>query len=170
MDSYSFFANGYLHGHIPEVNGYDFSQFTFVDCFKHAKVLDLKPVIDERARSVLKEIYKLIEERYIKRMFDLYELLEMSMWEGVDELSRAWHNDYIKGKTFNSNILVYLDEGNEENGNFIEVKNQEEEFKVYHKVGDFVWLNQKDIFMHKATHTTGKRRLISYELMIPGLL
>lgn len=170
MDSYSFFSNGYLHGHIPEVNSYDFSQFEFVDCFKHAKVLDLKPVIDERAHNVLTEIYQLIEDRYIRHMFDRYELLEMSMWEGVDELSRTWHNDYIKGKTFNSNILVYLDEGNEENGNFIEVKNQEEEFKIYHKAGDFVWLNQKHIFRHKATHTSGQRRLISYELMIPDLL
>lgn len=170
MDNYSFFANGYLHGHLSEVSNYNFDQFTFVDCFNYDKESDKSPIVDIRAKDILMEIYRLLEDRYIKQMFDRYQLLEMSMWQGVDDLSRTWHNDYIKGKTFNSNILVYLDEGNEINGNFIEVKNQIEEFKIYHKAGDFVWLNQKENFRHKATHNSGQRRLISYELMIPDLL
>lgn len=170
MDTYSFFANGYLHGNIPEVVKYDFSSFVFVDCYKNEKDVNLKPKIDITSQTYLKEIYKLIQERFVAKIFENAKLLEMSMWQGVDTPSRSWHNDYILGQTFNSNILVYLDEGTVENGNCIEVRNQEEEFKIYPKVGDFVWLNQKHIFQHRATHASGQRRVLSYELMIPEIL
>lgn len=170
MDTYSFFCNGYIQGHSAIAEEKDWNQFNFVDCLKYDHIVDLVPIIDDRAAHYLDEIFVELESKYIKPMFDTYTRLESTMWEGVDPLSATWHNDYIKGKTFNSNILVYLDDGTVENGNFIEVRNQTEEFRIYPKAGDFVWLNQRHTFEHKATHTSGRRRLLCYELMIPGLL
>lgn len=169
-DSYNFFANGFIHGHVPDFNRFDFAEFDFLDCEKNREILDQQPVIDSKAIDVLDEVFSFLATAYIQPLFDEFQLLESSMWQGVDHLSATWHNDYIKGKTFNSNILVYIDDNTPENGNFIEVRNQIESFLLYPKSGDFVWLNQKDIFQHKATRTSGIRRLMCYELMIPALL
>ena len=53
--------------------------------------------------------------------FDEFEMKDCAMWSGVDEGSREWHNDFEDGDAFNSNILVYMDDNTEENGNNIQV-------------------------------------------------
>ena len=115
----------------------------------------------------MSEIYDIIFDRHLSKLFPNIELLEKSMWQGVDTKSKEWHTDYMVKKNFNSNLLLYLDDNY---GNNIQVKNQTEEFTIYPIRGDFIWLNQNKIFQHRADHSAGPRRLISYEIYIPGLM
>ena len=68
----------------------------------------------------------------------------------------------------NSNVIIYLDDTREHNNN-IQVKNQIEEFVITPKENDFIWLNQNNLFRHKASHNDGRRRILSFEYYIDGL-
>lgn len=167
MNTYDFFVNGHIQGHLAEIDNYDFSEFVFLDCSENEDIIDNSPIIDKKAQKYLSEIYNIIFNRYLSKLFPNIELLEKSMWQGVDTKSKEWHTDYMEKKNFNSNLLVYLDDNY---GNSIQVKNQVEEFIIYPTRGDFIWLNQNKIFQHRAKHITGPRRLISYEMYIPELI
>lgn len=149
----SFFVNGFYKGHIDFIEPINFDGFTFTNHDAEQKSLDtnLLPII-EQVESYLKQ-------NIVSKVFDKYRI-EHFAWSGVDSYSSDWHNDNKEG--FNSNILVYLDDSYGQNK--IEIKNQAEEFTVYHKKGDFVWINQDPKFLHKATHITGNRRVLSFEL------
>ena len=167
MNSYDFFVNGYIQGHLAEINNYDFSEFVFLDCSGNEDIIDNNPTIDKKAQKYLSEIYSIIFNRYLSKLFPNIELLDQSMWQGVDTKSKEWHTDYVKGKNFNSNLLLYLDDNY---GNSIQVTNQVEEFVIYPKRGDFMWLNQNKKFHHRAEYISGTRRLIGYDMYIPGLM
>ena len=167
MNTYDFFVNGYIQGHFAEIDNYDFSEFVFLDCSENEDIIDNNPTIDKKAQKYLSEIYNIIFDRHLSKLFPNIELLEKSMWQGIDTKSKEWHTDYMEKKNFNSNLLLYLDDNY---GNNIQVKNQTEEFTIYPIRGDFIWLNQNKIFQHRAKHITGPRRLISYEMYIPELI
>lgn len=149
----SFFVNGFYKGHIDFIELINFNEFTFVEHDGKNKVLD-KDLI-----PIILQVQDYLKQNIISKIFDKYEV-DYFAWAGVDDYSKKWHNDSKEG--FNSNILVYLDDSYGQNK--IEIKNQVEEFTVYHKKGDFVWINQDPKFLHKATHITGNRRVLSFEL------
>lgn len=163
-DVYNFFVNGYMHGHLDEVESIDFDKYHFVDC-THNPEHDGMP--DPTIVPILDDVYSILRHRYINQLFQNYTLHERNIWQGVDSGSKEWHNDYAEYKSFNSNILVYLDDSYDKNT--IQVRNETEEFIIYPKKGDFVWLNQNPKFQHRATHIEGIRRLISFEIYINDL-
>jgi hypothetical protein len=164
----NFFINGYVHGTLTDKIELDyFDQFNFIDCSDGDASLSTK--IPKEAKDKLMQIHKLLGENIISLIFPNFEYKECSMWSNVDSGSSVWHNDFLAGsKTFNSNILVYLDD-TFENENCIEVRNQTNENKLFPRRGDFVWLNQQNIFEHKATYNKGSRRVLSFEYYIDGL-
>lgn len=167
IDLHKFFLEGHVHHTSPHLRLEVFDNARFVDCNLQEEELWL----DSDILGDLKIWHKYFAEIYISKIFSEYELKDCAMWSGVDEGSAQWHNDYEDGTAlFNSNILVYMDDCTEENGNNIQVRGPGFSKILYPKRGDFVWLNQKTIFQHRATHTMGTRRVLSFEYLIPALL
>jgi hypothetical protein len=78
--------------------------------------------VPEQAKSDLLELQLLIGQEYISKIFGRnYILKNTGMWEGVDEGSSEWHNDWEDGKNMNTNLLVYLDDTTE-HSNSIQVE------------------------------------------------
>lgn len=163
-DVNSFFINGYMHGHIDEIESIDFNKYEFVNC---AHDPEPNGKADESIITLLDKIYDKLKTEYVGKLFHDFTLHESNIWQGVDSGSKEWHNDYDEYKSFNSNILVYLDDSYGKNT--IEIRNEFEEFVIYPKKGDFVWLNQNPKFEHRAKHVEGIRRLMSFEIYINGL-
>ena len=166
MNTYDFFVNGYIQGHLDEIDNYDFSEFVFLDCSEKDDI-DNNPITEKKAKKYLTEIYNILLDKYLSKLFPNIELLAQSMWQGVDRKAKEWHTDYAENNNFNSNLLLYLDDNY---GNSIQVKNQVEEFVIYPTRGDFMWLNQNKIFQHRAKHIAGPRRLLGYDMYIHGLM
>ena len=162
----TFFIDGYWLDKLPNhVNIDVFDKFDFKDCTQPEETW-----LDQNAMKDLKKLHKWFADNYVAKMFDEFEMKDCAMWSGVDEGSREWHNDFEDGDAFNSNILVYMDDNTEENGNNIQVASGDYINIIYPKRREFVWLNQKKCFQHRATHKSGVRRVLSFEYMIPALL
>lgn len=161
----TFFVDGYWLDKLPnDINIDIFDSFDFKDCTEPEEVW-----LDPRAQADLDKLHQWFADNYISKMFDDFEMKQCAMWSGVDEGSRNWHNDYEDGDSFNSNILVYMDDNTIENGNNIQVASGDFVNIIYPKRREFVWLNQKKCFQHRATHTSGVRRVLSFEYLIPAL-
>lgn len=161
----TFFVDGYWLGTLPNhINIEKFDRFDFKDCTQPEETW-----LDKNAMDDLRELHKWFGKNYISKIFDKFELKDCAMWSGVDEGSRNWHNDFEDGDAFNSNILVYMDDLTEENGNTIQVASNDYINILYPSRRDFVWLNQKKCFQHRATHESGVRRVLSFEYLIPAL-
>lgn len=124
--------------------------------------------VPKDAEKELQKLQREIGEKLISNVFAKWECRNVGAWEGVDEGSVVWHNDQMDGKNMNSNVIIYLDDTREHNNN-IQVKNQIEEFVITPKENDFIWLNQNNLFRHKASHNDGRRRILSFEYYIDGL-
>jgi hypothetical protein len=157
-----FFTNGFVTGQIEMDAAFLFKKFEFPSCDND----DPTPDINPSAKNLLDILHKHIAQKYVSALFADFSIGENAMWSGVDSMSTDWHNDGREG--FNSNFLVYLDDG-EAYGNKIEVKAVTEQFTIFPKKNQFVWLNQSGGFLHKATHVSGPRRVLSFEFDIPAL-
>jgi len=162
----NFFQYGYILDENCKIN---FSKFKSMN-FKNCNEVNEDFWLDKNYLQELKKIQSILSVEYISKIFNKFEMKECGMWEGVDEGSSKWHNDYLDGDKFNSNILVYLDDNTEKNGNSIEVRGPNFSHILYPKENQLIWLNQKKIFQHKATHKTGRRRVLSFEYFIPELI
>lgn len=172
MDSVSlnyedFFVKGFVTGKFfKDIS--KFKQYDFPNC-NNPDLIGETDGVPKEANSDLLELHLLIGQEYISKLFDRnYILKNCAMWEGVDEGSIDWHNDWQNGKNMNTNLLVYLDDTTE-HLNSIQVRNKVDEYVVLPKEGDFVLLNQGLGFEHKATHNGGRRRVLSFEFFIHGL-
>jgi hypothetical protein len=161
----TFFIDGYWHDTLPEEINIDrFDKFDFKDCTQPEELW-----LDPEAEFDLAIIHKWLADKYLSKLFDDFEIKQCAMWSGVDEGSRTWHNDFEDGDSFNSNILIYLDDNTKQNGNNIQVRTGDYHFTLYPKRRDFVWLNQKKCFQHRAQHLSGTRRVLSFEYLVPAL-
>lgn len=167
----TFFTDGYIMSSVDDsIDISVFDGFEFPDC----NDLQSKEMCSD-AENELNRLHRYFADNWVRRIFSVFELKNNGMWFGVDSGSDVWHNDYKHGlehkDVFNSNILLYLNDNTEENGNNIQVRSVGgPEITLYPKRGDFVWLNQKKCFEHRAICKTGPRRLLSFEYMIPALL
>lgn len=161
----TFFIDGYWHGTLPDNLDIErFEKFKFIDCTQPENLWTTK-----EAEFDLAIIHKWLADNYISKLFDDFEMKDCAMWSGVDYGSREWHNDFEDANKFNSNILIYMDDNTKHNGNNIQVKTGDYHFTLYPKRRDFVWLNQKKCFEHRASHKSGQRRVLSFEYLIPAL-
>lgn len=158
-----FLSKGYYTDFFPSDLANEFNDKEFSDC---NQVENLN--IDPDTQSRLEEIHRYFLREYVLKLFPNAEMKNNGMWHGVDNGSAVWHNDQEDGDPFNSNILVYIDD-NVCYNNSIEVTNGIDEYKIVPKPNQFVWLNQRKIFKHRATHNQGPRRLLSFEFYIDGL-
>jgi len=69
MNTYDFFVNGYIQGHFAEIDNYDFSEFVFLDCSENEDIIDNNPIIDKKAQKYLSEIYDIIFDRHLSKLF-----------------------------------------------------------------------------------------------------
>ena len=169
MDLTNFFLYGYIHHRDSNIQVESFDDANFVDCSTLRDNVDVQRA-DSRYVDKLNALHDYLGKTYIKQLFDEYTLTQCAMWAGVDSGSSVWHNDHKQGGRFTSNLLVYLDDNNQELGNFIQVRGSGFEHTIYPKRGDFVWLNQKSCFEHRAQNDNGLRRVLSFEFYIPALL
>ena len=166
IDVSNFFVNGFIHGKLDFDAVEMFKEFEFIDCNSdRADNFTLEP----DAIVCLDAIHGYFARKLISPMCQVYEFGRNGMWFGVDSGSAEWHNDFMDGDPFTSNILIYLEDGSQYD-NSIQFKNKFDEFKVVPKPNEFVWINQNKKFMHKATHNSGPRRLLSFEFYIPALI
>ncbi len=149
----SFFINGFYKGHIDFIEDINFNNYKFIDCNEEFRLLD------KQLEPILLRVKEHLIKNHVSVIFDKYNIIDQYAWSGVDGYSKEWHNDLKEG--FDSNVIVYLDDSLGENT--IEFKNQTEQFKIYPKKGDFVWINQSKQFQHKATHITGNRRVMGFD-------
>ena len=164
-DEQTFFIDGYWHGTLPDNLDIDrFEKFNFIDCTQPEDLWTTK-----EAQFDLAIIHKWLADNYVSQLFDNFEIKDCAMWSGVDHGSREWHNDFEDANKFNSNILIYMDDNTKQNGNNIQVRTGDYHFTLYPKRRDFVWLNQKKCFEHRAAHKSGQRRVLSFEYLIPAL-
>ena len=157
-----FFVKGYYTEVFCNNIALEFSNYDFTNCnsANHMQV-------PEQVQQRLDSIHLSLADNYVSKIFTSYELLNNGLWDGVDSGSSDWHNDQ-KSRGFNSNILVYIDDNRVYN-NYIMVTNGAEEFKIQPQSNQLVWLNQSSCFKHKAIHTSGPRRLLSFEFFVEGL-
>tara|TARA_B110000305_G_C19135552_1_gene491003 strand:- start:254 stop:745 length:492 start_codon:yes stop_codon:yes gene_type:complete len=157
-----FFVKGYYTEVCCNNIALEFSNYDFTNCnsANHMQV-------PEQVQQRLDSIHLSLADNYVSKIFTSYELLNNGLWDGVDSGSSDWHNDQ-KSRGFNSNILVYIDDNRVYN-NYIMVTNGAEEFKIQPQSNQLVWLNQSSCFKHKAIHTSGPRRLLSFEFFVEGL-
>ena len=172
MDSASlnysdFFTKGFVTGKFFKDTS-KFLEHKFPNCNQPGLIGETDGV-SEQAKSDLLELHLLIGQEYISKIFERnYILKNTALWEGVDEHSAEWHNDFEDGKNMNTNLLVYLDDTTE-NANSIQVRDKNTEYVILPKEGDFVWLNQGKGFQHKASHNGGRRRVLSFEFFTDSI-
>ena len=157
-----FFVKGYYTEVCCNNIALEFSNYDFTNC-NSANHMQVPKQVQQRLDS----IHLSLADNYVSKIFTSYELLNNGLWDGVDSGSSDWHNDQ-KSRGFNSNILVYIDDNRVYN-NYIMVTNGAEEFKIQPQSNQLVWLNQSSCFKHKAIHTSGPRRLLSFEFFVEGL-
>jgi hypothetical protein len=159
-----FLINGFATGLVPLDLLTPFNNTYFPDCN-----IDCDYVFPEEVINLLTPVCDWLKINYLETLFADYRVHYIGAWSGVDEGSARWHNDWIDGDPFNTNILVYLDPPLE---NYIAVRNildPDSETKIYPEVGQFVWINQQKHIQHKAQHTAGPRRLLCFEFFVPNL-
>jgi len=166
LDLSNFFLYGYVLDENPDLDLSEFTDEDFLDCSEDTRNFSQ----DKNNLVKLKKLENTIADKYLSKLFINFEFLEGGTWFGVNTRSSVWHNDYQDGDKFNSNILIYLDDNNPENGNSIEVRGPGFSHKLYPKAGQLLWLNQKRVFEHKATYSSGNRRVIGLMYFIPNLV
>lgn len=159
---HNFFTKGYYTGQITNDLNF-FNNYEFVDC-NYSEKLNIEPEV----QRYLNELHSFFSENLIAKVFSSFTIKSNGMWNGVDEGSSKWHNDFEDGDPFNSNILLYLDD-NFKSGNYLQVTDQNEVYTIYPKINEFVWLNQAKCFKHRAHHKSGIRRLLSFEFYIDDI-
>ena len=157
-----FFVKGYCTDVLSSNIAAEFSNYDFTNCNSANRMQ-----VPEQVQQRLDSIHLSLADNYVSKIFTSYELLNNGLWDGVDSGSSDWHNDQ-KSRGFNSNILVYIDDNRVYN-NYIMVTNGAEEFQIQPQPNQLVWLNQSSCFKHKAIHTSGPRRLLSFEFFVEGL-
>lgn len=163
-DISDFLIKGYYTDFYKSDLSLEFKDKVFADCNS-----EINQNIDEETQLRLDLIHQDLYENYILKLFPYAELKDNGMWDGVDEGSAIWHNDQEDGDTFNSNILIYIDDNTPYN-NSIEITDGKEEYKIIPKPNQLVWINQRKVFKHRAIHNDGVRRLLSFEFFIEELV
>ncbi len=161
-----FLIRGYVKGNLlglQEVSYFD--QYHFVDCLDE-NISNDSAIPPKKLIPLFENYASQFEEHLILKLFPIFKRLDFGMWQGVDLESRQWHNDFLYGESFNSNILVYLEEHSQ---TALEIKNGVEEIQIPVKAGDFIWINQSSNFQHRARQESGARRILSFEYFLPGL-
>ena len=162
-DMTTFFKDGFYTGEV-DLNVQLFDDVKFPSIDYDAKDLILPDICKQEITNVQEQLEEVISETYPK--FELTE--EVGLWNGVTKDNNEFHNDFVAGDKFNSNILVYLDEGNDDNENYIEIKG-EDKCRIFCNPGQFVWLNQSPQFEHRANNGRGNRRLLHFAYYIPEI-
>lgn len=160
------FIDGYILHKDDSIDIAYFDQFEFKHCDVEG---ELSLELPQEALVRLDSIHKYLADAYVSKIFPEFEPKEHSIWNGVDAGSSRWHNDYEDGDPFNLTFLIYLDDNTEENGNHLAVRGSGEEHILYPKRGEFICLNQKRTFKHKACHKSGMRRILGFEFFVPAL-
>lgn len=162
-DMTTFFKDGFYTGEV-DLNVQLFDDVKFPSIDYDAKDLILPDTCKQEIKKVQEQLEEVISETYPK--FELTE--EVGLWNGVTKDNNEFHNDFVAGDKFNSNILVYLDEGNDDNENYIEILGVDK-CRVFCRPGQFVWLNQSPQFEHRANNGRGNRRLLHFAYYIPEI-
>jgi hypothetical protein len=102
-----------------------------------------------------------VSEKYVESLYKNYEVLGTGVWDGVDSGSMGWHNDHNEGIDFN--VLLYNDDTDDSTGGQIEFQYPGGQECIYPKSGNLIFINQDLKFKHKASRSTGFRRVATIE-------
>lgn len=157
----NFLTKGFAIFEVP--NLIDLSQFNITNVELNDN-LENKFSVDEEAQ--LKNFIDYVSNNFVKPLYNNFEVVYYSVWDGVDAGSLSWHNDSVEG--FDFNVLYYFDNTDEEVGGSVEFRYSDGEYKIYPKAGNLIFINQNGKFFHKASRSNTHRRVASIEYKVYG--
>jgi hypothetical protein len=73
--------------------------------------------------AALEETGEIIYDKYLSLVFKKNDLIYTSLWKGVDDDAKVWHNDYCEGADLA--FLLYFHDLDENTGGALQLKNKE---------------------------------------------
>jgi len=125
---------------------------------------DLPDVTDPLEKHLLQQFVDYVNEHYVSKVYNNFEVKCVNVWDGVDLGSMTWHND--QAENFDFSVLYYYDDTDINVGGQIEFSYPDGEDKIYPKAGNLIFINQSLQFQHKANRSTVARRVASIEYKI----
>lgn len=122
-----------------------------------------------RQQALLRDLAMDIQAHYFHDI--RMEMHFSDMWSRVGENVHGWHSDFMNDcSIFNSSLNCYFDDSSEETGGQLQFHPAGQDIPenspmlnaVYPKKFNIVVLNQNTNFVHRVTHCSIERRMLSY--------
>jgi hypothetical protein len=127
--------------------------------------------LDHYSKSIqncLANINQQIEQSILAHFFGDIKSNGYFFWDGSDQASQNWHNDFKTKTHHNCNFLLYLNDLNREDGGQLEVRGPLETKTIFPRKYRLVWLNQLHQFQHRVHNTPKTRRVIEFKYNLKG--
>jgi hypothetical protein len=105
-----------------------------------------------------------LKEKYIDPSWPESIYNKFMVWDGIDKDNQGWHTDLFEG--YDLFMLYYLDDSDESTGGAIQFKWKDGEVSYQPKAGDLFMVNNSRGFWHRATSTTIRRRVASFDFNV----
>ena len=105
----------------------------------------------EQLNNALEETGNDIFNKYMSVVFNYNDLVYTSLWKGVDDDAKLWHNDYCEGSDLA--FLLYFHDLNEETGGGLQITN------IQTNQIETVWPKKYDVVMFEQ-HQNWRHRVI----------
>lgn len=152
----SFLVNGFTIFNVPDL--IDLSEFNIINVELNDDSVNSFSISEQAKMDTFIEY---VSQNFVKSFYTDFEIVDYSVWDGVDQGSTIWHNDSVEG--FDFSVLYYFDNTDPVVGGSIEFQYPNGETKIYPKSGDLIFINQNKRFYHKASRSTSQRRIASIE-------
>lgn len=115
-------------------------------CLMAEKTKELNNALDEIGNNIF--------NKYMSNAFTYNNLIYTSLWKGVDDDAKEWHNDHCEGSDVA--FLMYFHDLNEETGGGLQITNIESEHieTVWPKKYDIVMFEQGLKWKHRVVPLT----------------
>jgi hypothetical protein len=100
--------------------------------------------------DALEDTAQKIYDKYLSLVFRKNQLIYTSLWKGVDDDAKVWHNDYCEGADLA--FLLYFHDLTEETGGALQLKNSETGYikTIWPKKYDVVLFDQHLKWEHRV--------------------
>jgi hypothetical protein len=115
-------------------------------CLMAERTEELDDALEETGNDIFK--------KYMSVVFNRNNLTYASLWKGVDDDAKLWHNDYCEGSDLA--FLLYFHDLNEETGGGLQIIDTETDhiITVWPKKYDIVMFEQHTKWRHRVTPLT----------------
>lgn len=115
-------------------------------CLMAEKTKELNDALEETGEDIFK--------KYMSSVFSYNDLIYTSLWKGLDDDAKEWHNDYREGSDLA--FLMYFHDLNEETGGGLQITNTKTNNieTVWPKKYDIVMFEQRLNWKHRVIPLT----------------